>query len=575
MSPPVSSVVSGILNGAPRRRRARMSEPRAESRAEAFLRGYKTFVRRNRALLTAVEQGAAGLVWFVPDGANAEIYAEAASSLVGVVGTLNEHLVPEDSSDDEFEDAKETPEEEDGEDEASEGDVGTAAAGPEPRRPAEFPDDDSAKNADAGAGAPPSAKTDPGASSSASGGSSRASTSARVSAFLEAVPVPMCLALISQVEVLTEMLAKRRARRRGDPSDEGLGPTVALEAVRAFAKTVLWSHQRGKLLVDDGLSREQLGEEVEGDEVERSSDPSAAPGLAAPPGPGFDRERRAALVEQSLHAALGEFAAGRLGGATHRVARARVRAVRLERLRRDAKRFFVRSLRDEIVLARKRETVRAARVFVLGVSVRLRVEKRGFLFLRLREPKRRRVGPERFFFLGHVAANLGVLDAEPLARARLLAKPVLFHRLRVQPHESQRVRDERLLDVPVELGVRREAGRVVHLDQPTLQLLVQHHVHAEKLETRRRGGVGDRIVDVFVRRNRIVDFFEPVLVPARRRAAPVHPPHGVAVVVPQRRRRRDHRLHAHVDHGGPDAIEIVPVAPHPRFQTPAHGPLAR
>ena len=248
-----------------------MSEPRAESRAEAFLRGYKTFVRRNRALLTAVEQGAAGLVWFVPDGANAEIYAEAASSLVGVVGTLNEHLVPEDSSDDEFEDAKETPEEEDGEEEASEGDVGTAAAGPEPRRPAGFPDDDSAKNADAGAGAPPSAKTDPGASSSASGGSSRASTSARVSAFLEAVPVPMCLALISQVEVLTEMLAKRRARRRGDPSDEGLGPTVALEAVRAFAKTVLWSHQRGKLLVDDGLSREQLGEEVEGDEVERSA----------------------------------------------------------------------------------------------------------------------------------------------------------------------------------------------------------------------------------------------------------------------------------------------------------------
>ena len=278
-----------------------MSEPRAESRAEAFLRGYKTFVRRNRALLTAVEQGAAGLVWFVPDGANAEIYAEAASSLVGVVGTLNEHLVPEDSSDDEFEDAKETPEEEDGEEEASEGDVGTAAAGPEPRRPAEFPDDDSAKNADAGAGAPPSAKTDPGASSSASGGSSRASTSARVSAFLEAVPVPMCLALISQVEVLTEMLAKRRARRRGDPSDEGLGPTVALEAVRAFAKTVLWSHQRGKLLVDDGLSREQLGEEVEGDEVERSSDPSAAPGLAAPPGPGFDRERRAALALHALY----------------------------------------------------------------------------------------------------------------------------------------------------------------------------------------------------------------------------------------------------------------------------------
>ena len=76
---------------------------------------------------------------------------------------------------------------------------------------------------------------------------------------------------------------------------------MALEAVRAFAKTVLWSHQRGKLLVDDGLSREQLGEEVEGDEVERSSDPSAAPGLAAPPGPGFDRERRAALALHALY----------------------------------------------------------------------------------------------------------------------------------------------------------------------------------------------------------------------------------------------------------------------------------
>ena len=71
-----------------------MPDPASESRAERLLRRYKTFVRRNRALLTAIEQGAAGLTWLVPM-AHTEIVAEAASSFVGVVATLNDHLVGE------------------------------------------------------------------------------------------------------------------------------------------------------------------------------------------------------------------------------------------------------------------------------------------------------------------------------------------------------------------------------------------------------------------------------------------------------------------------------------------------
>ena len=53
----------------------------------------------------------------------------------------------------------------------------------------------------------------------------------------------MCLNLVSQVEVLAEMLAKRRARRRGD--DDDLGPTLAVEALKAALKTALWADQRG------------------------------------------------------------------------------------------------------------------------------------------------------------------------------------------------------------------------------------------------------------------------------------------------------------------------------------------
>ena len=60
-----------------------------ESRAETYLRRYKTFVRRNRALLAAIEQGAAGLTWLVPDGENAHIYAEATSSAIGVAATAS------------------------------------------------------------------------------------------------------------------------------------------------------------------------------------------------------------------------------------------------------------------------------------------------------------------------------------------------------------------------------------------------------------------------------------------------------------------------------------------------------
>jgi hypothetical protein len=47
-----------------------------------FLARYKAFVRRNRALLAAVEQGVAGLTWLVPEGDGGDVAAEAAASLV-------------------------------------------------------------------------------------------------------------------------------------------------------------------------------------------------------------------------------------------------------------------------------------------------------------------------------------------------------------------------------------------------------------------------------------------------------------------------------------------------------------
>lgn len=250
-----------------------------ESRAETYLRRYKTFVRRNRALLAAIEQGAAGLTWLVPDGENAHIYAEATSSAIGVAATLNDHLVG-DGDDESDADALDAPRDARG---------GASAA--------TFDDD--------------SARGDDGSGGSGAGSPSRrakpASWDARVSAFFEALPIPVCLNLVSQVEVLAEMLAKRRARRRGD--DDDLGPTLAVEALKAALKTALWADQRGKLLVDDGLTPDQLGDEPdEADERTRrrigdeddDADADARTGVGAlsdaPPG-----ERRAALALHALH----------------------------------------------------------------------------------------------------------------------------------------------------------------------------------------------------------------------------------------------------------------------------------
>ena len=68
------------------------------------MKKYRTFVRRHRALLSAIEQGAAGMTWFAVEGENSEVWAEAASSAVGVVSTLNGHLKFGDESDDDDDD---------------------------------------------------------------------------------------------------------------------------------------------------------------------------------------------------------------------------------------------------------------------------------------------------------------------------------------------------------------------------------------------------------------------------------------------------------------------------------------
>ena len=251
-----------------------------ESRAETYLRRYKTFVRRNRALLAAIEQGAAGLTWLVPDGENAHIYAEATSSAIGVAATLNDHLVG-DGDDDVADDHRESD----------------ADAVDAPRDDLTTFDDDSARGSDgsggSGAGSP-SRRAKP------------ASWDARVSAFFEALPIPVCLNLVSQVEVLAEMLAKRRARRRGD--DDDLGPTLAVEALKVALKTALWADQRGKLLVDDGLTPDQLGDEpneagerssrrIEHEDADARSRTRTGVGVLtdAPPG-----ERRAAVALHAL-----------------------------------------------------------------------------------------------------------------------------------------------------------------------------------------------------------------------------------------------------------------------------------
>ena len=315
-----------------------MPDPASESRAERLLRRYKTFVRRNRALLTAIEQGAAGLTWLVPDGAHTEIIAEAASSFVGVVATLNDHLVGEEdevrtvASEDQFEDALESvSDDEEEEEEETREDVlrsGGEAGG-------RFVND-SAKNSTHDLEEEQPVEAVPSASIDTASGDHDASLlnsrlrlelrklDQRASAFLKAVPVPLCLGILSQIEVLSEMVAKRRARRRGGQNyeEEALGPVVVLETARACLKTALWSRQGGKMLVDDGLSPDQLGDEdammdllAAGGDARKTRD--AHHGVSnLPPG-----ERRAALALDALY----QF---RLRARAQRAARERAEAAR-------------------------------------------------------------------------------------------------------------------------------------------------------------------------------------------------------------------------------------------------------
>jgi peroxin-16 len=312
-----------------------------------LLQRYKTFVRRNRALLTAIEQGAAGLTWLVPDGAHTEIIAEAASSFVGVVATLNDHFVGDEDelrraeSEEVFEDALEDVEED------------ASVEDPDATRTARsrFVDDtaDTSKrevhedaasetraSRDDGDVPSTSERLDARDRTARSGFSLRAIAASlkkadeRACAFLEAVPVPLCLGVLSQVEVLSEMIAKRRAEARRaaskteSPEEDALGAVVVLETARACLKLALWSRQKGKLLVDDGLSPYQLGDEDEdadadaGGGGEGTSSASALGVSNAPPG-----ERRAALALDALY----QF---RMRARARRVARERA-----ERARRD------------------------------------------------------------------------------------------------------------------------------------------------------------------------------------------------------------------------------------------------
>ena len=267
-----------------------MPDPASESRAERLLRRYKTFVRRNRALLTAIEQGAAGLTWLVPDGAHTEIVAEAASSFVGVVATLNDHLVGEEdetrtvSSEDQFQDALESVSDDEEEQETREdvprrGEAGGRFVNDSAKNSTHELEEEEEAVASGRGTAVNDTETRPENEETPSV-SRRLSIELRkldrrVSAFLEAVPVPLCLGVLSQVEVLSEMVAKRRAARRGGPrpDEDALGAVVLLETARACLKTALWSRQGGKMLVDDGLSPDQLGDEE-------------ALSLAPGPGPG-------------------------------------------------------------------------------------------------------------------------------------------------------------------------------------------------------------------------------------------------------------------------------------------------
>ena len=95
---------------------------------------------------------------------------------------------------------------------------------------------------------------------------------------------------------------------------------------------------------------------------------------------------------------------------------------------------------------------------------------------------------------------------------------------RVEVHERERVVDERLFDVEVDLRVGRERGRVVHLEHERAQLAVEHHVEAEQLEAARAGRVRE----------------------AR------------AVVVLQRALARDQRLDHRLLHRRPQRAHVVP-----------------
>ena len=205
------------------------------------MKKYRTFVRRHRALLSAIEQGAAGMTWFI-EGENSEVWAEAASSAVGVVSTLNDHLVADESDDDDEGDARSSP---------NRGEIDSAYG-----------------NESDGGAAPDGGIGDRRRGSALDAKPPRGSWRGRLEALAECVPVPLVLTLCSQVETLSEMIARRAGGVEG-----AADAVVVMEGVKAALKTRVWLAQRGgaKLLVEDGMASEQLGDESES-EYETDSD---------------------------------------------------------------------------------------------------------------------------------------------------------------------------------------------------------------------------------------------------------------------------------------------------------------
>ena len=183
---------------------------------------------------SAIEQGAAGMTWFI-EGENSEVYAEAASSVVGVMSTLNDHLVADESDDD--------------------GDVGDAHSSPGTRG-----EIDSAYGNESDGGAAPDGGIGDRRRGSGGRDAKRSTWRERLGALAECVPTPLALTLCSQVETLSEMIA-----RRAGGVDGAADAVVVMEAVKAALKTRVWLAQRGgsKLLVEDGMASEQLGDESE------------------------------------------------------------------------------------------------------------------------------------------------------------------------------------------------------------------------------------------------------------------------------------------------------------------------